>query len=336
MKLHDLKPAPGSTQVKRREGSRHRRQGRQDRRPRQQGPGRAQHGVAPVRRWPDPDPPPHAEVEGIHEPVPGRVPRREPQDARDARRRVRGDRPRAFGSTASSPSEAWSRCSGRVSSPRHSRSARTGSRRRRSARSKPPAAPPTSFRLLGAIGARPPEGTHSPTASYTRRSRVDRRSSAPCLGSRACETCSVSLTSGTRSSSRSSSSRSFAIGSYVPVPYVDFHAILELKKGARHRRARIPRPLLGRRAHRRGRVRARDHAVHHVVDHHAVARRRDPEARRVAERRPDRAEEDHAVDPLPHGRARAHAVDRARVRVEERQGRPARPVVHAAARRARS
>ena len=100
----------------------------------------------------------------------------------------------------------------------------------------------------------------------------------------------------------------------------------------RHRRARLPRPVLGRRAHGRGRVRARDHAVHHVVDHHAVARRRDPEARRVAERRPDRAEEDHAVDPLPHGRARADAVDRARVRAEERQGRPARPVVHAAPR----
>ena len=46
----------------------------------------------------------------------------------------------------------------------------------------------------------------------------------------------------------------------------------------------------------------------------------------MAERGPDRAEEDHAVDALPHGRARAHAVDGVRVRAEERQRRSARPV----------
>ena len=39
MKIHELKPAPGSKQPKRRVAARHRRQGRQDRGPGQQGPG---------------------------------------------------------------------------------------------------------------------------------------------------------------------------------------------------------------------------------------------------------------------------------------------------------
>ena len=43
----------------------------------------------------------------------------------------------------------------------------------------------------------------------------------------------------------------FRLGSYIPVPYVDFHAIMELKKPAdATRRGRLPRPVLGRRAHR--------------------------------------------------------------------------------------
>ena len=43
MKIHDLKPAPGSRQSAPARRARHRRQGRQDRRPRQQGPGRTRH-----------------------------------------------------------------------------------------------------------------------------------------------------------------------------------------------------------------------------------------------------------------------------------------------------
>ena len=50
MKLHDLKPAPGSKRAQAPRRARHRRQGRQDRRPWQQGPGRPQHRVAPASR----------------------------------------------------------------------------------------------------------------------------------------------------------------------------------------------------------------------------------------------------------------------------------------------
>ena len=53
IKIHDLKPAPGSKQDRRRVGPRHRRQGRQDRRPRPQGPGRPQQHQARLRGWPD-------------------------------------------------------------------------------------------------------------------------------------------------------------------------------------------------------------------------------------------------------------------------------------------
>ena len=56
------------------------------------------------------------------------------------RRRGRGDARHACGRRASWPSEAWSRCSDGASSPSRSRSARTGSRQRRFARSRPPAA----------------------------------------------------------------------------------------------------------------------------------------------------------------------------------------------------
>ena len=79
MKIHDLKPRAGFAQApKRPRRPRHRRQGRQDRGPRLQGPGRARHGPGPVRGWPDAAAPPHAEGEGLQQPVPRRVPRREP------------------------------------------------------------------------------------------------------------------------------------------------------------------------------------------------------------------------------------------------------------------
>ena len=90
VKIHDLKPAPGSRRPKRRVGARYRRQGRQDRGPRQQGPGRARHDPRPLRRWPDAAAPPYPEGEGLQQPVPHRVPRRQPVDARRLRRGRRG------------------------------------------------------------------------------------------------------------------------------------------------------------------------------------------------------------------------------------------------------
>ena len=51
------------------------------------------------------------------------------------------------------------------------------------------------------------------------------------------------------------------------------------------------------------RLRARDHAVHHGVDHHADPRRGDPQARGVAEPGRGRPAQDHPVDALPDHRA---------------------------------
>ena len=100
----------------------------------------------------------------------------------------------------------------------------------------------------------------------------------------------------------------YRVGAHLPVPYVDFSAIKQLQdQREQQRRGRLPRPVLRRRDHQRRDLLPRDHAVHHGVDHHAAARRRDPEARAVAARGPGRAEEDHAVDPLRHHRPRARS-----------------------------
>ena len=79
---------------------------------------------------------------------------------------------------------------------------------------------------------------------------------------------------------------------------------LEAPGRAGRRRARLPPAVLRRRAHPVRRVRARDHAVHHVVDHHADPHRGDPQARAVAAAGGGRPAQDHAVDPLPHDRHR--------------------------------
>ena len=95
----------------------------------------------------------------------------------------------------------------------------------------------------------------------------------------------------------------FRFGSHVPVPYIDFHAILELKKSAANGSGGtvgLPGSLLRRRVDEFRGIRARDHALHHRVDHHAAARGCDPQTGGMAGRRSDRAEEDHAVDALPH------------------------------------
>ena len=117
----------------------------------------------------------------------------------------------------------------------------------------------------------------------------------------------------------------YRLGAHLPVPYVDFCGDQEAPgQGEQQRRRRVPRPLLGRRDHQRRDLLPRDHAVHHGVDHHAAARGRDPQARAVAAGGPGRAEEDHPVDALPHGRAGARAVDRLRVRAAPGSGRAAR------------
>ena len=79
MQVHDLAPAPGSTRPSARR-PRHRRQGRQDRRPRHQGPAGARNTGRPrLRRWPDAAEAARAEAEGLQQPVPRRVPGGQPR-----------------------------------------------------------------------------------------------------------------------------------------------------------------------------------------------------------------------------------------------------------------
>ena len=91
--------------------------------------------------------------------------------------------------------------------------------------------------------------------------------------------------------------------------------------GRERRRARVPPAVLRRRDHPVRGVRARDHAVHHGVDHHADPRGGDPQARAVAAAGRGRPAQDHPVDPLPHGGHRHHAVDRPHVPLPQRRRR---------------
>ena len=155
-----------------------------------------------------------------------------------------------------------------------------------------------------ALGRRPSAGprerTDQPVSCGPRFEEAAGGSPPCCPG---CGTCSGCPTCATRSSSRSRSSRSTASARTCRSP---------TSTSTRSRTCRtrpnnsgvvgLPRPLLRRRDHQRRHLLPRDHAVHHGVDHHAAPRRRDPEARAVAEGGPGRAEEDHAVDPLRHHR----------------------------------
>ena len=67
-------------------------------------------------------------------------------------------------------------------------------------------------------------------------------------------------------------------------------------------------------------VRARDHAVHHGLDHHAADADRRPGAREAVEGRRVGLQEDHAVHALPDGRPGGLAVGGLRVPVPQRLG----------------
>ena len=87
MKVHDLKPAAGFDPAPAPGRARHRRQGRQDRRPGHQGPGRPRQRQARLRGRPAPAEAAHPEAEGLQEPVPGGVQRDQPRHAGRLRRR---------------------------------------------------------------------------------------------------------------------------------------------------------------------------------------------------------------------------------------------------------
>ena len=257
-------------------------------------------------------------------------------DARDVRRQHRGHPGHAARAAASSPSGAWSRCWPGARSPSPSRSTRTGSRPRRSRRSRPRAAPPRCFRCRGRPASPGPrERPHQPVGTLP--IPVDRRSSPPCQGSRACGTCSGSLTCGTRSSSRSSSSSSSGSGRTSPCRTSTSSAIQELKNAAENERRRRSASSTCSPAARSRAVAVFFLGIMPYITASIIMQLLGvviPKLEQWQQRGPDRAEEDHAVDALPHGRAGADAVDRVRVRAEERQRRAARPVGLHAARRA--
>ena len=75
----------------------------------------------------------------------------------------------------------------------------------------------------------------------------------------------------------------YQLGISIPIPGIDFTALHEHQQvGLVRGHPRLPEPVRRHRPFPRGRARARDHAVHHVVDHHPAAHRRDPEVHAVA------------------------------------------------------
>ena len=92
--------------------------------------------------------------------------------------------------------------------------------------------------------------------------------------------------------------------------------------GRERRRARLPEPVLRRRADPDGGLRPRDHAVHHQLDHHAAAGGGHPPHRAVAEAGCGRPEEDHPVDPVHDRRPGRPAGHRHHLPVQQRPPRP--------------
>ena len=290
MKVHDLKPAPGSQRRgdARRPG--HRRQGRQDRRPRQQGPGRTRQRRSP--------------------------------GSRVARLRCTAARPRRRGSrTRSGSSTTWStstrsrastpaarstpgvlRSHGLVAKrgpgedPRPGRAVegphRPGPRLLAGCRSR------RSRRPVGGVEVIPaPWGERPPARSWERPDQPVSSLAVPSPvkpGSSDGEEVATPMLSRLRNMFRVPDLRNkilFTIGIIAiyrvgrPPP----GALRRLRgdqgaagPGRQRRRRRVPRPLRRRRDHERRDLLPRDHAVHHGVDHHAAARGRDPQARGVA------------------------------------------------------
>ena len=105
----------------------------------------------------------------------------------------------------------------------------------------------------------------------------------------------------------------YRLGSWIPAPGVDSDDDRQLFQRPRRHDPRPAQPLLGRRALAVLDLRARDHAVHHRLDHPPADDRGDPEARRAAEGGRVGLRQDQPVHALPDRRARRGPVDRLRV-----------------------
>ena len=120
MKLHHLKPAEGATKDRKRVGRGRAGRGRQDGRPGHEGHRRAQERPARLRGRADAAAAPRAEAQGLHQPQPRRLRRRERRGAREGLLRRRGRRPPPCSRTAWCARAARSRCSPGARSTRRS------------------------------------------------------------------------------------------------------------------------------------------------------------------------------------------------------------------------
>ena len=108
----------------------------------------------------------------------------------------------------------------------------------------------------------------------------------------------------------------YRLGSHIPVPGVNLTAVNNIQKSVRRlEHPRLPQPVLRRRALADRDLRARDHALHHLLDHPAAAAGRGAVAGEALQGRRGRPGANHAVHALPDRRARVRAVDRLRVPV---------------------
>ena len=106
----------------------------------------------------------------------------------------------------------------------------------------------------------------------------------------------------------------YRLGAHIPVPGIDPNQLQAAVPGPAGRHPEPVQHVLGRRAVALHRVRARDHAVHLGVDHHAADDLRRADARGAEEGRRVGAPQDHAVHALRHARSGAVPVARHRAR----------------------
>ena len=175
MKIHDLKPAEGSNRRRKRvgrgiggKGGKTAGRGTKGQGARDTIPVGFEGGQMPLHmRVP--------KLQGLQQPVPGRVPGHQPRHPRG--HRPRRGQPRRSCTARASPTRApSSRCSAAARSPAPSPSRPTPSRSRPRRPSPPPAVRSRSCRCRGATVARRPRATTSPTARHRARAgRAGRR-----------------------------------------------------------------------------------------------------------------------------------------------------------------
>ena len=95
----------------------------------------------------------------------------------------------------------------------------------------------------------------------------------------------------------------YRLGAYIPAPGINIDAVEEISEQLhRLERPRLPEPVLGRQPAALRDLRARDHALHHGLDHPAADDGRRAVAREAAQGGRGRPAEDHAVHALPDRR----------------------------------